>query len=237
MKNPGQPGKDVELVALEKLKAHPRNYREHPDDQIEHIIESIKANGVYRNIVCANDYTVLAGHGVMKACRKMGLKEVPVIRLEFGPDDVRAMKVVTGDNEIGHLGEINDRLLTEILKEIKEQDERGLLGTGYDEKMLASLLFVTRPQSEIRSMDAAAHWAGMPDYEAGADAVRLVITFPNAKEQARFVKEHGIRMDKEAKKGTTWSTRWPWTEREDGGAIRFTTEKPSPKRGKKGVKS
>jgi hypothetical protein len=218
-------GPKIEQVEIEKLKPHPRNYRQHPDDQLAHIIASIKANGIYRNIVCANDYTVLAGHGVMKACQKIGMKEVPVIRLDIGPDDVRAMKVVTGDNEIGHLGEIDDRLLSEILKDIKERDEVGLLGTGYDELMLASLVFVTRPDGEIKNFDAAAAWAGMPGYEEGKDAIRLVITFASEKDRKRFCDEKKIRIDKGAIKGTTWSTRWPWKDREDVGGVRFTTGK------------
>lgn len=133
-------GSRIEQVPIEKLRPHPKNYRQHPDDQLDHIVASIKANGIYRNIVCANDYTVLAGHGVMKACQKMGMKEVPVIRLDVGPDDVRAMKVVTGDNEISHLGVIDDRLLSEILKDIKDRDEVGLLGTGYNDETLNDLL-------------------------------------------------------------------------------------------------
>lgn len=218
-------GSRIEQVPIEKLRAHPKNYRQHPDDQLDHIVASIKANGIYRNIVCANDYTVLAGHGVMKACQKMGMKEVPVIRLDFGPDDVRAMKVVTGDNEISHLGVIDDRLLSEILKDIKDRDEVGLLGTGYDEMMLASLVFVTRPDGEIKNFDAAAAWAGMPEYEEGKDAIKLVITFASEKDRKKFCDEKEIGKNQCTAKGLTWSTTWPWKENEDVSGIRFSTGK------------
>jgi hypothetical protein len=56
------PAADVlptEIVALSSLRPHPRNYREHPEDQIEHLMQSIRANGFYRNIVVARDGTII----------------------------------------------------------------------------------------------------------------------------------------------------------------------------------
>ena len=80
----------------------------------------------------AEDSTILAGHGVVIAAKKMGLKTVPIIRLKVAADDPRALKVLAGDNEIGHLGEVNDRALTDLLKDLQSA-ENGLLGTGYDD--------------------------------------------------------------------------------------------------------
>lgn len=54
---------DIEHVDPKRLKPHPRNYRGHPDDQLAHIERSIRDNGVYRNVLVARDYTILAGHG------------------------------------------------------------------------------------------------------------------------------------------------------------------------------
>lgn len=163
----------VEQVPLADLKPHPRNYREHPDDQIEHLAQSIRQNGFYRNIVVARDNTILAGHGVALAAGRLGMLEVPVVRLPIDPDCPAALKVLTGDNEIEHLAEQDDRLLSELLKEIKEVDLDGLLGTGYDEAMLANLVFVTRPAGEIEDFDEAAHWVGMPEYHDGEEPLKL----------------------------------------------------------------
>ena len=176
----------VQMIAVEKLKPHPRNYRTHPDDQLEHIIKSIKDHGFYRNVVAGRDWTILAGHGVVQAARKMKIESVPVIRLDLDPLSPKALKLLAGDNEIGHLGEIDDRLLTDMLKELKLSDE-GLLGTGFDEKMLANLIFVTRPQSEIADANEAAQWVGMPAYE---DDVRIKVTvyFPTTRDRKRFAK-------------------------------------------------
>ena len=129
-----------ERVRVDSLTPHPLNYKGHPDDQIEHIVASIRENGVYRNVVVARDGMILAGHGVCLALKKMGREWVDVVRLDVGPMDARALKVLAGDNEIGHLGEVDDRALSELLKTIQTEDVSGLLGTGYDDGSLDALL-------------------------------------------------------------------------------------------------
>ena len=135
----------VETLSIANLKAHPRNYRGHPEDQIEHLRASIRENGMYRNVVIASDGTILAGHGITTAATAEGLSEVPCIRMPFGPDDPAALKILVGDNELGLRAEPDDRALSMILKDLRDADPTaGLTGTGYDDAMLASLLFVTR---------------------------------------------------------------------------------------------
>jgi hypothetical protein len=210
----------AETVNIKDLRPHPRNYRGHPADQLNHIMESIKEHGFYRNIVIAKDGTILAGHGVVQAAAKMGIDTVPVIRLDVEPNEARALKVLAGDNEIGKLGEIDDRALSEILKEIKDFDLDGLLGTGYDEMMLANLVMVTRPASEIADFDEAAAWVGMPDYEDGdTQKIKVIISFPDEDSREKFVDSIQLRIDKKQKEA--WSTRWPFTERTDTASIRF----------------
>ena len=174
-----------------KLKSHPRNYREHPDDQLEHIIKSIRENGFYRNVVVAREDTILAGHGVVKAAIKMKLDSVPFIRLDIDPNDPQALKVLTGDNEISNLVTVDDRELSELLKEIKNID--GLLGTGFDEQQLANLLFITRPKSEIEGMDEASELAGLPEYGGGGNPefTKIVVSFRNVADRTKFIKLTG----------------------------------------------
>jgi hypothetical protein len=211
-----------EVVNIEVLKPHPRNYREHPEDQIEHIIESIKEHGIYKNIIVAKEFTLLAGHGVWIASLRMGLKELPVIKLDLDPDDPRALKILTGDNEIGGRGEINDRLLSEILKEIKDEDDVGLLGTGYDERMLANLIFITRPASEVKDFDEAAHWVGMPDYEPAEDVIKVIVSFDSEADRKKFMKLIDVNKTRQrSQNGKVWSIWWPDREREDLQSVRW----------------
>ena len=208
------------MIAVEKLKPHPRNYRTHPDDQLEHIIKSIKDHGFYRNVVAGRDWTILAGHGVVQAARKMKIETVPVIQLDLDPLSPKALKLLAGDNEIGHLGEIDDRLLTDMLKELKLSDD-GLLGTGFDEKMLANLIFVTRPASKIADANEAAQWVGMPEYNEGSNLPCLVITFKTESDRGRFVKKFHLKIGLKRVKLRAWTTRWPWTENKKSSKSKF----------------
>lgn len=210
----------LEMVEIASLRPHPRNYKAHPDDQLEHIMQSIRENEVYRNVVIARDGTILAGHGVVKAAQKLGRTRIAVRRLDLDPNEPRAIKVMTSDNEVAHLGDVDDRALSELLKEIKDFDVAGLLGTGYDEMMLANLVMVTRPASEIADFDAAAEWVGLPEYEDGEQSkFKLIITFREADDRELFANTFKLQIDK--KQERVWTTRWPFTEREDLASLRF----------------
>ena len=142
------------LRAISSLKPHPRNYRDHPSDQLDEIEESLSVYGFYKNIVVSQDGYILTGHGVVLTAARMGLEKIPTKEVPIDHDHPKALKLLAGDNELSHLAMDDDRVLTELLKEIHETDETGLKGTGYDEQRLAMLLMVTRPASEIADFDA-----------------------------------------------------------------------------------
>ena len=211
----------IETVTIASLKDHPKNYREHPDDQLAHLQESLREHGFYRNIVVARDSTILAGHGMVKAAKRSGLVSVPVIRLDVDPADPRALKVLIGDNEIEHLAEQNDRLLIDLLKQIKDADPDGLLGTGYDSMMLANLLLVTRTRSEIEDFDEAAAWVGLPEYEgAKPPYMRVAVSFRTREAAEAFFSKLEAEMPEEG--GVSSKSMWyPPEEGMDRKSIRF----------------
>jgi hypothetical protein len=205
----------VETVPIEQLRAHPRNYVVHPPDELEHIKASIQAHGIYKNIVIARDSTILAGHGLVEAARQLGLSQLPVIRLDIDPLDPRALQVLTGDNEIMHLRQIDDRALADLFKEIRDSGgDGGLLGTGYDDMMLSTLLMVTRPGSEIADHKEAEHWIGMPDYETGEEISKLVVSFRSEEERAAFVERTGVGLMSGGDR-FAWAGWYPPKERND----------------------
>jgi hypothetical protein len=101
--------------------------------------------------VIARDSTILAGHGLVEAARGLGIAQLPVIRLDIDPLDPRALQVLTGDNEIMHLRQIDDRALANLFKEIRDSGG-GLLGTGYDDASLA--LLEELPAMQIEAPEA-----------------------------------------------------------------------------------
>ena len=207
------------VVKIDVLKNHPRNYREHHDDQVNHLMQSIKQNGFYKNIVVSKDNTILAGHGIIKAAKKLGMTEISIIKLDIDPESPQALKILAGDNEVGRLAEIDDRSLSEILKKVKDDDIDGLLGTGYDEMMLANLVMVTRHGKEIADINEAAEWVGMPDYEPKEDPIKITIQFRNEEDRETFANLSKMKRGKEG--GTTWSCWWPPKEKEDISSVKY----------------
>jgi hypothetical protein len=210
----------TELVAVSELKEHPRNYRAHGDDQREHLQASMQAHGVYRNVVIAQDGTLLAGHGVVDAARAAGVTQVPAVRLPLAPDDPRAIAVLVGDNEVMRLALADDRLLSELLREVRDSELMELLGTGYDDQMLANLVFVTRHADEIADRDDAAAWVGMPSFEPTPDSVQCLISFDSAEDRQRLLDQLGITAVYHREHGA-WSVWWPPRARELDVALRF----------------
>lgn len=208
----------AETVPLDSLRPHPRNYCRHPEDQLAHLAQSLREHGVYRNVVVARDGTILAGHGVVQAARMLGLDAIPVCRLALDPDEPRALKVLAGDNEIRHLAEADDRALSELLKQIKDEDPAGLLGTGYDEMMLANLVLVTRPESEVKDFDEAAEWVGMPEYDEGEKTLQLVVNFRSEADRDAFVERNDLVIDQSKGGKSTW---WPPKDRQDLKSVLF----------------
>ena len=78
----------IEYVPIDSIKPYKRNAKLHPDEQIEQICNSIKETGfndpigVWKNEVCE-------GHGRLLAAKKLGMKEVPIIRLDELTDEQR----------------------------------------------------------------------------------------------------------------------------------------------------
>lgn len=211
-----------ERVDITDLKPHPRNYKTHPDDQIDHVVQSIQQYGVYQNIIIARDGTILAGHGLVQAAQRMGITSLYAVRINIDPDDPKALKLMVADNEVAHLSKIDDRALSELLRDVKESDVFGLLGTGYDPMMLANLLLVTRPEREIADTNAAAEWVGLPGYENTPDTLKLVVSFASEEDRAAYCDQTGLQVTKREAK--TWTTWWPHRERNDLRNVRFDSE-------------
>lgn len=215
-------GTDLITVPLADLHAHPQNYREHPADQIEHLKVSIEVNGLYKPLVAAHwagQYTLLVGHGCKLALLALGWTEAPVYPIAIDPMDPAALALLVGDNGIPHLAMDDDRALTNLLKTIRDMDTDALLGTGYDEMMLANLLMVTRPAGEIADKNEAAEWVGMPDYEPVADPLQAVISFRSEQDRAAFARLLDVQWQKVV--GRTKTAWWPNRETDDTASVRF----------------
>lgn len=174
----------LERVALAELRAHPRNYRAHPLDQLQQLAASLAEHGQYRLIVLARDGTILAGHGVVEAARLLGWTHLDARRLELAPDSARARKLLAADNLLARLAVDDEAGLVALLEEVQLEDLNGLDGTGIDGSMLAAFAAVLGPAGPRQ--DYSAHWAGLPEHRGPGEDWALDVTFGSLADRLAF---------------------------------------------------
>ena len=80
----------VEYIPIEQLKPYGKNAKIHTQEQIEQIKNSIREFGMNDPIgIWGKDNIIVEGHGRLQACKELGMKEVPVIRLDDLTDEQR----------------------------------------------------------------------------------------------------------------------------------------------------
>jgi len=141
------------LLPIDLLQPHPRNFRMHPQVQIAQLRKSYQRFGQFRSVVAQESpsgYLMVAGHGIVEAMKKEGVKEV---RVDILPADVPAEEVeaiLIADNYLSSLSEDNRELLTELLQ---EQDQQGydIETLGFDKETLAQMLLEFTGEGEEES--------------------------------------------------------------------------------------
>lgn len=73
---------DIVYLPPGDLTPYAKNAKKHPDDQVEHIANSIREFGFRQPIVVDADNVVVIGHGRLLAAKKLGLDAVPVVRAD-----------------------------------------------------------------------------------------------------------------------------------------------------------
>lgn len=80
----------VEYLDIKKLNPYEGNAKEHPEEQVEQIMASIKEFGMLDPVgIWGEENTIVEGHGRVMACERLGMDEVPVIRLDELTDEQR----------------------------------------------------------------------------------------------------------------------------------------------------
>lgn len=80
----------IEYIPIDELKPYDKNAKIHTPEQIEQIKNSIREFGMNDPIgIWGKDNLIVEGHGRLQACKDLGMKEVPVIRLDDLTDEQR----------------------------------------------------------------------------------------------------------------------------------------------------
>lgn len=77
----------IEYISINDIKTYPNNAKLHPAEQIEQIKKSIQEFGFNDPIAIDEKGVIIEGHGRYIACNELGIKEVPIIRLNDLTDE------------------------------------------------------------------------------------------------------------------------------------------------------
>jgi DNA modification methylase len=123
----------VEQWPIERLLPYAGNARVHDHDQIARIAASIARFGWTVPALVDERGVLVAGHGRLLAARHLGLKEVPVIRLDHLTDaEARAYRIA--DNKLTEIaGWDEDALAAELARLDEDGFDLSLTGFGEDE--------------------------------------------------------------------------------------------------------
>jgi DNA modification methylase len=127
----------IEIWPTERLVEYPRNPRKN-DAAVERMCASIREFGFKIPCLVRSDGEVVDGHLRLKAARKLGLTEIPVILCdEWTPAQVKAFRLMV--NRSVTWADWDEELLAVELQDIQEADfDLGL--TGFEDEELARLL-------------------------------------------------------------------------------------------------
>ena len=79
---------NIEYLPVESLRPYERNARKHSDADVNAIVASIREFGFNDPIGICGD-VIVEGHGRLLAAKKLGMDEVPCIRLDHLSDEQR----------------------------------------------------------------------------------------------------------------------------------------------------
>ena len=110
----------IEYVPIESIKPYKFNAKKHPKEQIEQIKASIRdfsmsdPVGVWHN-------EVVEGHGRLIACKELGFREIPIIRLDNLTDEQRRAYTLV-HNKLTMNSGFDVNILNQELEEIESFD-------------------------------------------------------------------------------------------------------------------
>jgi DNA modification methylase len=108
---------DIVYRDIGEIKPNPANARQHSEKQLLKLANSIETFGFNVPVLVDTELNVIAGHGRLAACSKLGIAEVPTVCLDhLSPAQRRAFMIA--DNRLTELAEWDDRLLAQQLKDL-----------------------------------------------------------------------------------------------------------------------
>ena len=128
----------IEQIDIEDLIPYAMNARTHSDAQVAQIAGSIKEFGFNNPVLIDAENGLIAGHGRVMAGRKLGLKQVPAIRLGH-LTDTQKKAFILADNKIA-LNSGWDYELLKVEVELLSNEDFNLDLLGFEVNELNTIL-------------------------------------------------------------------------------------------------
>lgn len=124
-------------MKLSEIKEHPKNPRQHTEEQIKKIATSIKQLGWGRPLILSSDGYILAGHGAYTAVKDvLHYTEAPVKVMDHKHDSPEALAYMVADNKLTDESDWNYGDLELVFEDIKlEGFDVELTGFNIDEQL------------------------------------------------------------------------------------------------------
>ena len=136
----------IENIPTDKLIPYARNSRTHSETQVAQIAGSIREFGFTNPVLIDAKNGIIAGHGRVMAAQKLGLKDVPCIRLDHLTETQRKAYIIA-DNKLALNSGWDEEMLGLELADLREMDfDLGLIGFDADE--IEKALNPQEPKSE-----------------------------------------------------------------------------------------
>jgi len=146
LENIGEGEMKLEQVQIKYLKETPTNARIHSKEQIDMLVDSMKAFGFTAPVLATKDNVIMAGHARVKAAKRAGIKKVPVIRFDF--DEITARAYTIADNKHAENADVD---LPKLKDELEYLDTFNIPMTaiGYTQNDLEDLMTqIHQPEEE-----------------------------------------------------------------------------------------
>lgn len=138
----------VEQLELGRLIPYVNNSRTHSEEQVAQVAASIREFGFTNPILIDESDSIIAGHGRLMAAQKLGLDEVPCIRLEH-LSDAQKKAYVIADNKLALNAGWDDELLKIEIETLSDLDfDLELL--GFDVRELTNIIDELEQEVELK---------------------------------------------------------------------------------------
>jgi len=135
----------LERLPLDRLIPYANNSRTHSKEQVAQIASSIREFGFTNPILIDEADGIIAGHGRVLAARKLGLEEVPCIRLGHLTETQRKAYVIA-DNKLALNAGWDEQLLAVELSSLREVGfDLGIM--GFDAESIEAALNPDEPKT------------------------------------------------------------------------------------------